>query len=128
MTEEQIKHMAERFLGWRLPEDFNPDGGISFKRFFNEHLPTPSKSEPVGTNLFTYDQAVAMLRYLAEGLTDPAYEAVVKERDMLLKAGDNMAKALKAISEMGDSPTEPVTPFVEQMEKLGVAPTIKAGK
>ena len=30
MTDEQIKHMANRFLGWPIPENFNPDGGISF--------------------------------------------------------------------------------------------------
>lgn len=30
-TEAQIKHMVERFLNWRLPENFNPDAGISFE-------------------------------------------------------------------------------------------------
>jgi hypothetical protein len=28
MTDEQIKHMVNRFLGWRLPENFQPDAGI----------------------------------------------------------------------------------------------------
>ncbi len=28
MTEDQIKHMTDRFLGWKLPETFSPDGGI----------------------------------------------------------------------------------------------------
>jgi hypothetical protein len=32
MTDAQIKHMTERFLGWKLPENFNPDGGISAAR------------------------------------------------------------------------------------------------
>jgi hypothetical protein len=31
MTEDQIKHMANRFLGWKLPSNFSPDAGISFK-------------------------------------------------------------------------------------------------
>jgi hypothetical protein len=28
MADDQIKHMIYRFLSWRLPENFNPDGGI----------------------------------------------------------------------------------------------------
>jgi hypothetical protein len=68
MRDEQIKHMVERFLGWKLPEDFTPDGGVSFKRTFNEHLPQPSKHEPSGTNLFDYRQAEAMVRHMLEGL------------------------------------------------------------
>ena len=61
MTEEQIKHMVDRFLGWRLPEDFHPDAGISFKPTFNDHLPTPMKHNPIGTNLFHAQQAEASL-------------------------------------------------------------------
>lgn len=75
MTEVQIKYMAERFLGWKLPDDFSPDSGISFKRVFNEHLPTPMKNEPSGTNLFDYNQALAMVRYMAEGLQDSDKES-----------------------------------------------------
>lgn len=67
MTAEQIKHVVNRFLGWRLPEGFNPDGGISFKRTFNEHTAYPMKHEPSGTNLFSADQAEAMVRYILEG-------------------------------------------------------------
>ncbi len=48
-TDKQIKHMVDRFLGWKLPENFNPGGGISFKKTFNEHH--PMKHEPTGTNL-----------------------------------------------------------------------------
>lgn len=71
MTEEQIKHMADRFLLWRLPEDFAPDGGISFKREFNEHTAHPMKNEPTGTNLLTAAQAQAMVRFMAEQLPTP---------------------------------------------------------
>ena len=35
MNDEQIKHMVDRFLGWRLPEHFRPDAGISFDPFYN---------------------------------------------------------------------------------------------
>ena len=64
----QIKHMVERFLQWKLPENFNPDGGISFKKMFNEHTDHPMKHEPVGTNLFDYTQAEQMVRYIVDGL------------------------------------------------------------
>jgi hypothetical protein len=72
MTDEQIKHMADRFLGWKLPDNFSPDGGVSFKRTFNDHLPTPMKREPSGTNLLDATQADAMVRYMIEGM--PAAE------------------------------------------------------
>lgn len=62
--DDQIKRMVNRFLTWRLPENFNPDGGISFKPIRNESTPYPAKNEPVGTNLFDYSQAEEMVRYL----------------------------------------------------------------
>lgn len=61
MNEEQIKHMVDRFLGWQLPENFNPDAGISFKKLSNWPMPT-------GTNLFDSSQAEKMVRYMIEGL------------------------------------------------------------
>lgn len=71
LTDKQIKHMAERFLGWRLPENFAPDAGISFTPTFNDHLPSgPMKHNPTGTNLLDYTQAEAMVRYMAEGLDE----------------------------------------------------------
>lgn len=68
MTEDQIKHMVDRFLNWKLPPDFRPDAGISFKAEYNENTPWPAKHEPVGTNLFTATQADAMVRHMLEGL------------------------------------------------------------
>ncbi len=68
MTDAQIKHMVDRFLGWKLPEDFHPDAGISFKPTFNDHLPTPMKHEPSGTNLFHAQQAEAMVRHMIAGM------------------------------------------------------------
>lgn len=73
MTDEQIKYMVDRFLGWRLPEDFNPDDGISFEPEYNVEynaargLP-PSRRTPCGTCLFSAEQAEAMVRYIVEGL------------------------------------------------------------
>ena len=71
MDDEQIKHMVGQFLRWKLPEDFHPDCGISFKRECNENTQWPSIHEPVGTNLFDHNQATAMVRYMLEGLPSP---------------------------------------------------------
>lgn len=89
MTETQIKHMVDRFLGWKLPDSFNPDAGISFKKTFNEHTAHPMKHEPSGTNLFDADQADAMVRYMIDGMPAasnphepiPAGPGVVEEWD-----------------------------------------------
>lgn len=64
MNEAQIKQMVDRFLSWKLPDDFDPDAGISFKRTFNEHTDHPMKHEPSGTNLFNASQAEAMIRHI----------------------------------------------------------------
>jgi hypothetical protein len=73
ISETQIKHMVSRFLGWRLPETFRPDNGISFTPEFNvEYMASlgkpPMRRDPVGTNLFDAEQATAMVRYMVEGL------------------------------------------------------------
>jgi NTP pyrophosphatase (non-canonical NTP hydrolase) len=68
INNEQIQHMVERFLQWRLPKNFNPDGGISFKADFNEHTAHPMKHDPIGTNLFDAEQTEAMVRHMLDGL------------------------------------------------------------
>lgn len=68
MTEDKIKHMASRFLGWTLPHNFRPDGGITFEPRYNNGTEEGGRHHPVGTNLFDADQAEAMVRYLIEGL------------------------------------------------------------
>lgn len=62
-----VKHMANRFLGWKLPENFHPDNGISFKPTFNDHMDPPMRHNPIGTNLFNATQAEEMVRYMLEG-------------------------------------------------------------
>jgi len=78
MRSAQIKYMVNRFLAWRLPENFNPDGGISFKQMRNENTPYPAKNEPVGTNLLDMTQAEEMIRYLVDGM--PALAAPQPDR------------------------------------------------
>ncbi len=77
MTEEQIKYMVSRFLQWKLPPDFRPDAGISFKAEFNENTEHPMRHEPVGTNLLSASQTKDMVRFMLEGLP-PAVEEVHK--------------------------------------------------
>lgn len=66
MTDAQIKHMVDRFLGWQLPENFNPDGGISFQRIGNEGTAHAYDRRPSGTNLFDATQADVMVRHMIE--------------------------------------------------------------
>lgn len=71
LTEEQIKYMAERFLGWKLPTDFSPDCGIQFDKDSAKKLnPNNHTHEPNGTNLFDWQQAINMVRYMAEGIPE----------------------------------------------------------
>lgn len=77
--EAQIKHMVERFLNWKLPENFNPDGGISFERFGNKGTPHEYRREPVGTNLFDAIQAAAMVRHMLEGLGSVPVQTVTDD-------------------------------------------------
>jgi hypothetical protein len=65
MDEAQIKHMVDRFLMWKLPDNFSPDNGISAVR--PNYAPEVSW-EPTGTNLLDATQADAMVRHMVEGL------------------------------------------------------------
>ena len=94
-VEEIIKEATNRFLGWKLPEDFAPDCGIEFQKEFNvsynanQGLP-PCKHEPVGTNLFDAQQAKAMVRYILEDVvtsygTSRYDEGVKAERERVME-------------------------------------------
>jgi hypothetical protein len=67
-----IERLVERFLSWPLPKTFAPDCGITFthKPDARGYMP----SWPVGTNLFTADEARAMFEHV---LADAAPAAVV---------------------------------------------------
>lgn len=69
MNEEQIKYMVDRFLQWKLPEDFHPDCGISFDAGAAQKLnPRNMYYVPIGTNLFTATQAKEMVKFMLDGL------------------------------------------------------------
>lgn len=61
MNEINIDKMVDRFLGWKLPQDFSPDCGIKFTPI--DHL----NSWPIGTNLLTAPQAREMIEHLLAG-------------------------------------------------------------
>ena len=71
------KHMVNRFLAWKLPDNFQPDAGISFNPVFNEHTEHPARHEPSGTNLFDFNQATEMVQHLLEGApANPVQDAI----------------------------------------------------
>lgn len=63
--------MVSRFLGWKLPQDFGPDCGITFTPF---HPNGTTRFEPVGTNLLHAGQAREMLEHVV-GVV-PKHEAL----------------------------------------------------
>lgn len=109
-TSEVTDEMVSRFLGWRLPDDFLPDCGVSFKPLGHPN------GWPTGTNLFTADQARAMLEHVLAGCkTDTA---VAKPRTLNFAhyeafdaAGRKVQKEIDAfkaaISESVAAPTAP---------------------
>ena len=74
-----VDQMVNRFLGWKLPKDFAPDCGIEFHRIGKPNQPHYGRLayEPVGTNLFTADQAKAMFEYCLQGLAKPVKQKPV---------------------------------------------------
>lgn len=56
-----LSDIVNRFLSWRLPDDFTPDCGIEFKPI--QH---PSNPWPIGTNLLNAEQAEKMLLHVLE--------------------------------------------------------------
>ncbi len=90
MTEDQIKHMRDRFLSWKLPGEFKPDNGISYTP------PHGCWSTPAsGTNLFDAQQADAMVRHMIEGMP-----------------GDNVV-ALDTVTTLSLSPNKVLTSAME---------------
>jgi hypothetical protein len=71
LTDAQVKHLVDRFLSWRLPEDFAPDEGVKFDPDGAIKLdPRNHRYEPRGTNLFNADQAKAMVLHMLAEMPD----------------------------------------------------------
>lgn len=107
---KNIDEMVNRFLGWKLPKDFAPDGGISFKP--SEH----PDFWPVGTHLFTADQAKAMFEYCLQGAEQAEQEPVawVLPDDLrILKSGNcgEMIVYGYQRNKLADDPNEAAIPL-----------------
>ncbi len=61
-----VAAMVNRFLGWPLPKTFGPDCGITFDGRKDDEF-NKNKTWPIGTNLFTADEAKAMFEYCIGG-------------------------------------------------------------
>jgi len=62
----EINLIVDRFLYWKLPQTFSPDCGISFDGRKPDEW-NKSKGWPVGTNLFTADEAKQMFQHCLAG-------------------------------------------------------------
>lgn len=87
-----IAVMVNRFLGWRVPDDFTPDGGVIFKPI--EHPDDATVREncwPTGTNLLSATQAKAMFEYVLAGsmasVPDFVHKALASADEMLDSLG-----------------------------------------
>ena len=104
--------MVDRFLSWKLPQSFGPDGGITFTKTHNTYIDgqfvkdVPRKQDdpswPVGTNLFTADEARAMLEHaLADAPASPllpglelAAEVCAREYNERYNAGHAVCRGI----------------------------------
>ena len=66
-----IDHMVDRFLGWKLPEDFSPDSYITFD---HEKAKQNPNFWPIGTNLLTADQARQMVEHMLADVMPEGYD------------------------------------------------------
>jgi len=60
-----IKQMVDKFLSWKLPKDFSPDGAVQFNPIYCNT--TKGWKMPTGTNLLNANQAKELFEYLLEG-------------------------------------------------------------
>ena len=75
--EKRLKMAVDRFVGWKLPKDFSPDAGISFKPN-GEH---GTAMWPIGTNIFSADQAQQMFEYCLPDGWPTRPDGVVDQQD-----------------------------------------------
>lgn len=89
MNKTMIDKMVDRFLGWKLPEDFAPDSYVTFDR---EKAKQNPNFWPVGTNLLTAEQARAMIAHMLAGaIPVEDFKDVTRFADELCIAVDRAA-------------------------------------
>ena len=79
--------MVARFLSWRLPDDFAPDGGMEFK--VGEYFKA-CNIWPTGTNLLNAQQARAMLEHVLGRSTNSLTFGIAIDA---MKLGHRVARA-----------------------------------
>lgn len=104
ITPEQIKYMADRFLAWKLPAGFRPDGGITFEPFGNKGTQYEYKREPSGTNLLDATQAYAMVQHMVAGGMPPGPVQLIDYPEQMLRDRDTIARLRKALREITNLP------------------------
>jgi hypothetical protein len=62
-----VETMVNRFLSWKLPANFMPDGGISFEPYYKNGTFGGGTRKPTGTNLLDATQARAMVLHMLTG-------------------------------------------------------------
>ena len=101
-SETQIKYMANRFLQWKLPKNFSPDGGVTFDPIMNAGTQYEMRREPTGTNLLDAMQAEEMVRFISEGMAKPTplrraseqdAEKAIRQLKMAINAAENANQA-----------------------------------
>jgi hypothetical protein len=98
-SDEMVKRMVNRFLGWRLPKPWHPDNGISYKRPNYAHPPA-DHDWPVGTNLFSATEVEAMIRYMLDGAV--VREGETKPFDTTSPCGDPNVTVMARDAETGE--------------------------
>jgi hypothetical protein len=106
---EFVARMVDRFLSWKLPKDFSPDSGISFK-------PTkPYEGDeygnswwPVGTNLLSADQARAMVVHMLQGIIPPECASSEEQGDAYMHGYFDCETAHRAKAQPAQQQGEPV--------------------
>lgn len=110
-----IKKMVSNFLSWKLPSDFSPDCGI----YFDKATKGNPFMQPIGTNLFTADQAKKMIEAMLVG-------AVVKNtlRDCINSDEEN----IKQSSTIAQLQAENLRLQAKAGESLSVSDFMKLGR
>lgn len=76
-AENVVDHMVNRFLSWKLPQDFAPDCGISFAPLTNPEW--THDVWPIGTNLLHAGQAKALVEHMLAGIVTPTSIAALRQ-------------------------------------------------
>ena len=100
-----IDKLVDRFLCMKMPEDFAPDAGISFKT--EAHYDSPHW--PIGTNLFTAEQArdflsKLLIEFVPTGAFNSRY-ALGEIVELKQEGSDFMGKVLAVQFEEGVEPS-----------------------